>query len=173
MASAAGAPCRSRDLRDQTLCDQRLRSRMLRISTCLPTKIVDKPASSGARCAARRRAAFEAARTKSFGSSAWLRYAQAIHTLANTICGQARQPTWQTVRYAPRRHATGDWAAVCRFRGGADKVFRIKCLIAVCAGYPHACQHNLWTSSRAAAAATLRAADRRRRASARTRTPTT
>ncbi|RQT57282.1 hypothetical protein DF043_22435 [Burkholderia cepacia] len=45
----AGGPCRSRDPRDQTLCDQRLRSRMLRISTCLPTKIVDKPALGVAR----------------------------------------------------------------------------------------------------------------------------
>ena len=89
MTRSTCTPCRSRDLRDQTLCDQRLRSRMLRISTCLPTKSVDKPARGRIRRGAGRRAAFEAARTKSFGSSAWPWYAQAIHTLANTICGQA------------------------------------------------------------------------------------
>ncbi|RKU04796.1 hypothetical protein C7H84_01120 [Burkholderia sp. Nafp2/4-1b] len=61
--------------------DQRLRSRMLRISTSLPTKIVDKPASvrihgeARAAMASRRpRAAlsarFESAPTKPFGSSA-------------------------------------------------------------------------------------------------------
>ena len=97
---------------------------------------------------ARRRAAFEAARTKSFGSSAWPRYAQAIHTLANTICGQAPQPARRAAHHVPQRHATGAWPPVCRFLGGADKVFRIKCLIAVCAGYPHACQQNLWVSGR-------------------------
>ncbi|KAG8153321.1 hypothetical protein BFF94_012245 [Burkholderia catarinensis] len=87
MTRSACTSCRNRDPRVETLCDQRLRSRMLRISTSLPTKIVDKPASGRVRRGARRRAAFEAARTKSFGSSAWPRYAQAIHTLANTICG--------------------------------------------------------------------------------------
>ncbi|QDW52621.1 hypothetical protein FFI87_020175 [Burkholderia sp. KBS0801] len=94
------APCRSRDRHGETLRDQRLRSRMLRISTCLPTKIVDKRAigrvhraptaviACGGRCAGLP-ARFEAARTKPFGSSACAWYAQAIHTLANKICGQA------------------------------------------------------------------------------------
>jgi hypothetical protein len=36
--------------------------------------------------------------------------------------------------------------AACRIRSGADKAFRIKRLIALCAGYPHACQQNLWVS---------------------------
>ncbi|NIF41252.1 hypothetical protein F3J14_10200 [Burkholderia sp. Tr-862] len=74
-------PCRSRDRHVEMLCDQRLRSRMLRISTSLPTKIVDKRATArahraataaiacGRRCAGLP-ARFEAARTKSFGSSA-------------------------------------------------------------------------------------------------------
>ncbi|OXI67872.1 hypothetical protein CFB81_24945 [Burkholderia sp. AU28863] len=147
MASSADAPCRSRDPRAQTLCDQRLGTRMLRISTCLPTKIVDKPARCVVRRDTRRRAVFEAARTKPFGSSAWSRYAQAIHTLANKNCGQAGQPAWQAARHAPRRHATGYWAAARRFRSSADKAFRIKRLVTVCAGYPHACQHNLWVSA--------------------------
>ncbi|RQT17048.1 hypothetical protein DF051_12530 [Burkholderia contaminans] len=103
-------PCRSRDLRDQTLCDQRLRSRMLRISTCLPTKSVDKPARGRIRRGAGRRAAFEAARTKSYGSSAWPWYAQAIHTLANTICGQAGSPA----RKAPVTSRRGVRAALSR-----------------------------------------------------------
>ncbi|EDT42009.1 hypothetical protein BamMEX5DRAFT_2221 [Burkholderia ambifaria MEX-5] len=34
----------------------------------------------------------------------------------------------------------------CTVRSGTDKVFRIKRLIALCAGYPHACQQNLWVS---------------------------
>ncbi|RQZ11471.1 hypothetical protein DIE15_25900 [Burkholderia sp. Bp9031] len=102
-------PCRSRDQPVETLCDQRLRSHMLRISTSLPTQIVDKAASGrvhratnaamacGTRCAGLP-ARFEAAPTKSFGSSACAWYAQAIHTLANTICGQA---AWRA-RYATR-----------------------------------------------------------------------
>ncbi|TES73599.1 hypothetical protein E2P84_21100 [Burkholderia cepacia] len=114
MTRCAGGPCRSRDLRDQTLCDQRLRSRMLRISTCLPTKIVDKPARGRARRGAGHRAAFEAARTKPFGSSAWSRYAQAIHTLANTICGQAGSPARKAARHVARRRASGTLPAACR-----------------------------------------------------------
>ncbi|TPQ46399.1 hypothetical protein C2U71_08540 [Burkholderia ubonensis] len=75
------------------MCDQRLTSRMLRISTSLPTKYVEKPAGRracrNAAAVAAGAARFEAMGTKSFGSSAWLRCAQAIHMLANTICGQA------------------------------------------------------------------------------------
>ena len=91
-------------------------------------------------------ARFEAARTKPFGSSACAWYAQAIHTLANTICGQAVWRARQAVRRIARRCANGTVPAACPIRSDADKVFRIKRLIAVCAGYPHACQHNLWTS---------------------------
>ncbi|TGN97867.1 hypothetical protein PL79_008645 [Burkholderia sp. USMB20] len=88
--------CRSRDRHVETLCDQRLRSRMLRISTSLPTKIVDKPA-------------------------------------------RGRVPRAAGAAPACVRLA-------CPVRSGTDKTFRIKCLCVVCAGYPHACQHNLWTS---------------------------
>ncbi|PRH17606.1 hypothetical protein C6T53_25800 [Burkholderia multivorans] len=36
------ARCRSRDLRIETLCNQRLGARMLSLSTSLPTKNVEK-----------------------------------------------------------------------------------------------------------------------------------
>ncbi|OXI96816.1 hypothetical protein CFB41_27630 [Burkholderia sp. AU33803] len=107
-------PCRSRDLRDQTLCDQRLRSRMLRISTCLPTKSVDKPARGRIRRGAGRRAAFEAAWTKSFGSSAWPWYAQAIHTLANTICGQAGSLARKALGHVANGRVGSTFPAACR-----------------------------------------------------------
>ncbi|PRG11172.1 hypothetical protein C6Q14_02575 [Burkholderia ambifaria] len=80
--------------------DQRLRSRMLRISTCLPTKIVDKRAIGR------------------------------VHRAATAAIA------------CDRRCAR----PACTVRSGADKTFRIKRLCMVCAGYPHACQQNLWTS---------------------------
>ena len=66
--------------------------------------------------------------------------------LANKNCGQARHRSRSSRADGRDRMRQALCRPACTVRSGADKVFRIKRLSMVCAGYPHACQQNLWTS---------------------------
>ena len=66
--------------------------------------------------------------------------------LANKNCGQARNLSRSPRVDRRDRMRQALRGPACMVRGGADKVFRIKRLSMVCAGCPHACQQNLWTS---------------------------
>ncbi len=137
---------------------------MLRISTCLPTKIVDKPVTDRApraataviACGRRARACLHGSkrRGQSLSDQALGRGMRRLSTRLPTKSVDKRRRARDRRRFALRddaravlcRSPVAPSPAVCRIRSGADKTFRIKRLIALCAGYPHACQQNLWVS---------------------------